>query len=138
MMFRGFEAHGSVEVSVQGQVLYVEAIGPWNLESLKQSAIKSKPLIEKLSKAPWGVMVFLHGEAIYVPAAAQKLATIIQHEKSIGRKATALMVNDCASPNFAKLHMSDIYSAAGENFEFFDDETLALAWIYSQLQDNHQ
>lgn len=128
-----FEAHGSLDVRRKGRILEVEGTGPWNIESLQQSGHKAIPLLDQLIGSPWAVMVVLHGECIYVHNAAQRLTQIIREEKAKGRIATAILVNDCTSPNFAKSHLSQIYSAGGETFEFFDDTELARLWLTKQL-----
>ncbi len=132
-MKQKFEAHGSVELRRHGRILEVEGTGPWNLESLSQSGQQAIPLLDQLSGSPWAVMVVLHGECIYVHDAAKRLSNIIREEKSLGRMATAILVNDCHSPNFAKSHLSQIYTAGGETFEFFDDIDLARHWLTRQL-----
>ena len=132
-MFKGFQAHGTLNVRVMGRILRVEGTGPWNLESLKISGQDAQPLVEQLKGKPWGVMVILHGESIYVPAAAEKLTTIVAEERSQGRTATALLVNNCFAPNFAKQHLAEIYFNAGEHYAFFDDIELAEQWLIEKI-----
>lgn len=134
-MFKGFEAHGTLNVENIGRILRVEGTGPWNLESLKNSGQVAQPIVEKLKGKPWGVMVILHGESIYVPAAAEKLTAIVCEERQQGRIATALLVNDCFAPNFAKQHLGDIYDKAGELYAFFDDIELAEAWLRQKISE---
>lgn len=134
-MFKGFEAHGTLKVENIGRILRVEGTGPWNLESLKSSGQDAQPEVDNLKGKPWGVMVILHGESIYVPAAAEKLTAIVAEERLQGRVATALLVNDCFAPNFAKEHLGEIYDKAGERYEFFDDIELAEAWLNQKISE---
>ena len=135
-MFKGFEAHGTLYIEVLGRILKVEGTGPWNLESLKISGHDAQPMVEMLKGKPWGVMVILHGESIYVPAAAKKLTLIVAEEKQQGRVATALLVNDCFAPNFAKQHLGEIYDKAGEVYDFFDDIELAEKWLNEKISES--
>ncbi len=137
-MFKGFEAHGTLNVEIVGRILRVEGTGPWNLESLKKSGQVAQPLVGQLTGSPWAVMVILHGESIYVPAAAEKLTSIVNEEKSLGRVATALLVNDCFAPNFAKQHLGEIYDNAGEHYAFFDDIELAEIWLNEKISSAGQ
>lgn len=134
-MFKGFEAHGTLKVEVMGRILRVEGTGPWNLESLKNSGQVAQPIVERLKGKSWGVMVILHGESIYVPAAAKKLTSIVAEERAHGRIATALLVNDCFAPNFAKQHLGEIYDKAGEVYAFFDDIKLAEKWLNEKISE---
>ena len=129
-----FAAHGTLKLTVTGNILHVEGTGPWNLESLRRSAEEVRPKIQQLEGKPWTVMVILRGEPIYVPPAATSLIETIIEEKQKGRVATAILVNSCDAPGFAKLHMADIYGKAGENFEFFDDVDLAQQWLETQIK----
>lgn len=128
-----FEAHGTWNIDSDGRVLLIEGTGPWNLESLQQSAQLVQPFLQRLKGSPWAAMVILHGECIYVPAAGQKLAEILQFESEEGRVATALLVNDCYSPNFAKEHISNIYDKGNHPYAFFDDIDLARNWLDGQI-----
>lgn len=132
-MRRQFEAHGTWDINARGRVLEIEGTGPWNLESLEQSAQLVEPFLQRLKGKPWAAMVILHGECIYVPAAGRKLSEILQREASIGRVASALLVNDCFSPNFAKEHISEIYEKGRHPYAFFDDIDLAQEWIDEQI-----
>lgn len=128
-----FEAHGTWNISSEDRVLVIEGTGPWNLESLQQSVKLVEPFVQRLQGKPWAAMVILHGECIYVPAAGKKLTEILQNESAIGRVASALLVNDCFSPNFAKEHISHIYDKGRHPYAFFDDIDLARNWIEVQL-----
>ncbi len=129
-----FAAHGTLNLSLSGNILTVEGRGPWNLESLRCAAEELKPQRKLLESAPWGVLVILHGEPIYLPPAVTDLIESIIQEKQVGRTATAVLVNSCDAPGFAKLHMSDIYGKAEETFEFFDDIDDAKDWLAQQIE----
>lgn len=130
-----FEPHGTFDVCQMGRILRVEGTGPWNLESMRSSAKEAQSIVAALQGQPWAVLVVLHGESIFVPAAANMLIETVQREKTLGRCATAVLVNDCTSPNFAQMHMADIYDAASEHFQFFDDIHLATAWLHQQIAE---
>ncbi|GAC16272.1 hypothetical protein [Aliiglaciecola lipolytica] len=137
-MHNKFEAHGTLDLVVTDQILRLEGTGPWNLESLYQSGDQANPIIDQLASKPWGVILILHGECIYVHAAGKRLSEIVRAEKKRNRIATAVLVNDCDSPNFAKSHIGEIYQNAGEHFAFFDDIELAERWLKQQLKDASQ
>jgi hypothetical protein len=131
-----FEAHGTFSLKLCGQIIQVEGTGPWNLESLNLAKQKSATLLDAFVESPWAVMMILRGECIFVHAASTKLSEYVQQEKQQGRRATAFLVNNCDEPNFAKLHLSDIYDKAGETYEFFDDIDLAKLWLDEKLQQD--
>lgn len=129
-----FRVHGTVELSVQGQILVIEGEGPWNMESMQESGERFKPLTRQLLSQPWAVLVILRGQPIYVPEAAALLSQNVKRDKDNGRLATAVMLNQSATPGFGKRHITDIYRAAGETFEFFDERQDATSWLETKLQ----
>ena len=128
-----FSSHGSLDIRVEGRLLILEGTGPWNLESLNDSGEIAAPLVEPLKGKPWGVVVTILGEPIYVPDAADKLAQVVRQDKLDGRIATAVIVDKCASPHFARTHLSEIYTQAGETFEFFSTLHEAKNWVSKKL-----
>lgn len=128
-----FAPHGTLELHLHENILQVEGSGPWNSESLHQSAQLAGPLLEQLLGKLWAVLVIVHGEPVYVPAAVASLVDTLKAEKKQGRVATAVLVNECATPGFARLHLSDIFNQAGETYAFFEDREKALAWLKGQI-----
>ena len=129
-----FQAHGSLDVKVEGRLLIIEGAGPWNAESLNESGSSAKALVENLYGKPWGVIATIHGEPIYVPEAAEQLTNIVKQEKHKGRVASALLVEESESPRFAKNHIGEIYRQAGENFAFFTDMDEARSWVLDKIE----
>ncbi len=128
-----FSTHGSVELSVDERILIVEGAGPWNLEAIQEADRTYAPLIDTLAGQPWGALVVLHGDPIYVPDAAEYLVQAVKKECSQGRVATAILVEDSNSPEFAKRHLSDIYGKAGCEHRFFASEDDASWWLIQKI-----
>lgn len=131
-----FEDHGTLDIAVDGQIVILEGTGPWNVESLEKSGEIADPLVKPLLGKPWAVLAILYGQAIYVPEAAANLSKVVANDKANGRVATAVLINGCDSPRFTKTHISEIYSKAGEDFEFFDDVSAATTWLREKLRQS--
>ena len=128
-----FIAHGTLDVQVEGRLLILEGTGPWNLESLYDSGKVAAPLVKPLHGKPWGAIVTIYGEPIYVPEAAEVLTEVVRQDKVKGRVATALIVDNCSSPRFAKTHIGQIYKNAGETYQCFSDFADAKSWVSQQI-----
>jgi hypothetical protein len=128
-----FPTHGSVELDIDENILFVEGYGPWNLESVVEAETHMAPLLQTLSISPWGALVVLHGDPIYVPDAAAVLSRAIREQKVLGRVATALVVDQSNTPEFSKRHLSDIFKSAGESFRFFPNKEQAKWWLIQQI-----
>ena len=103
------------------------------MESIIESGKRVIPLLEVLAGDPWGALVILHGEPIYVPDAAEYLSKSIKNQKKQGRVATAVIVDESDSPEFAKRHLSEIYDKGGEIFRFFADRGEAKWWLIQRI-----
>ncbi|WP_340679634.1 hypothetical protein [Paraglaciecola sp.] len=132
-----FPIHGTVNLNIAERILLVEGIGPWNKESVIQGDKTVQPLIQKLSGNVWGVLVTLYGEPIYVPEAATILSNSIKDQKKFGRIATAVIVVESKSPEFAKSHLSQIYQNAGEPVRFFNEQQQAKWWLIQQISQQN-
>ncbi len=128
-----FTVHGSVQLRIEDRILFVEGAGPWNLEAVKEAGRDFSGLIEQLSGQPWGALVVMHGDPIYVPDAAEFLIKSIQRERKQGRVATAIIVEDSNSPEFAKRHLADLYTKAGCDFRFFTKQDEASWWLIQKI-----
>ncbi|MGJ8682607.1 hypothetical protein [Paraglaciecola sp.] len=128
-----FTVHGSVELRVKDRILEVEGDGPWNIEAVTQANQSFSSLIKELSGSPWGALVVLQGDPIYVPDAADYLVNSIRSECQSGRVATAIMVENSNSPEFAKRHLSDIYKRAGCDHRFFSEKAEASWWLIQKI-----
>lgn len=129
-----FSAHGTLQLSLDGLILVVEGSGPWNVESLSDSGTIAKPLARQLQGKHWGVIAILHGQAVYVPEAAAELTAVVKQNRLNGRVASALMVDDCESPEFTKQHIANIYREAGEPFKFFSQYSDAKEWLLENIK----
>ncbi|WP_339726077.1 hypothetical protein [uncultured Paraglaciecola sp.] len=128
-----FTVHGKLELDILDRILVIEGCGPWNLEAVKEAYSRFKPLVESLYGGPWGSLVELRGDPIYVPDAANFIVKTIKHERTMGNVASAILVSESNSPEFAKRHLSELHSKAGDTFRFFSDREEATWWLLQKI-----
>jgi hypothetical protein len=128
-----FAKHGGLTAKATGNILEVEGEGPWNSEMLANADKDAESLLHGLYGRPWAVLTIMKGDPIYIPAAAELLIDIIRLEKHKGRIATAIIICDSEQALFPKQHLSQIYIKAGEDYEFFDDKSVATLWLKSKI-----
>ena len=133
-----FDLHGQADFSIEGKILIINGHGPWNLEAIMDAKERVMPFVSKLSGSPWGVLLILHGESIYVPNAAEYLIKSVQELRKIGRTATAILAEEANEPEFAKRHMSSIFTEAGETFSFFKQKNQASQWLAEKIKEAEQ
>jgi len=128
-----FTVHGSLDLQLQDRMLYVEGCGPWNLESIKEAVRRYSTLVEGLYGSPWGAIVVLHGDPIYVPDAANCIIKTIKSQRNNGLVASAILVGESNSPEFAKRHLSELHTKAGDTFRFFPNQEQAAWWLLQKI-----
>lgn len=132
-MVRRFSMHGSLSVSVEDRMLVLSGSGPWNSESLQLTDAGIMQQVQALYGSPWGVLGLFSGEAVYVPEAIQKLQKQVSHELTLGRVATAVVLNNVQAPRLSQYQFELIYGSQGHAVEFFDQEAPARQWLLSQI-----
>lgn len=128
-----FQAHGTLDVHIEGRLLIIEGTGPWNSESVLETDSSAKPIVSPLYGAPWGVIATIRGIPVYVPQAARQLEEIVREDIRNGRVATALLVEGSDSPLFAENHIGEIYQRAGDYFRVFTDHDEARKWVLDEI-----
>lgn len=129
-----FEQHGQLASAVLGNILVLEGTGPFNIEMLRAASQEASEVLNSLYKKPWGVLSSMHGEAAYLPDAAELLIDTIRKEKSLNRIATAIIVTNSTVKVFVEGHLSHIYQRAGETCEVFEERETALVWLNRQIK----
>ena len=129
----GFTVHGSLDLQIQDRILLIEGCGPWNLESVKQACKRFSPLVETLYGSPWASLIVFHGDPIYVPDAADHIIKTIKSVRDKGFAASAILVGESNSPEFAKRHLSELHTKADDTFRFFPNREEAAWWLVQKI-----
>lgn len=130
-MFQG--AHGTLDFSLDSEIIIVEGRGPWNKEAMLEAQETMNKLHEQRSTDKWGLIAILSGDALLTPDAVASLVDSIAKGKKHGRMATAIIFKDSTSPTFGRIHIAETCEQAGESFQFFDEFTEAKAWVNSMI-----
>ena len=64
-----FAAHGSYSVERSGNILVVEATGPFNEHIIHQFENDVETCMEQLKNQAWATLVIYHGNGIFTPEA---------------------------------------------------------------------
>jgi hypothetical protein len=126
---------GLQRLTVEDNLIIIEGYGAWNLNDINQSKTQECEQVKSLYSHPWGVLLLLKGDSIIIPEARERLIEIVKVDRTKGRKATALVLSDCSVPNIVTEHLSDLYSAAGDKFENFQNIDSAKQWLCENTQN---
>ena len=123
-----FEQHGVYSLKIQGQVLIVDATGPFNDELVVSYNNALESCIQQLESSCWGQIVTLHDQSLFTPEAEQSLIHSLKQRKQRGLRASAVV---CNSPyKVVQSQVDRIYQNAGISHGFFSNEEEARLWLY--------
>ena len=132
-MAKVFRPHGSLDVYIEDNILYVKAKYTPNSEMVGHFQEKSKEHIDALSKAPWGSIAYLEGDSIFPLDAKEMIEVNISDMTSMGLIAIAVIIRNSESPNVVKHFWQSIYEKQKVPHQFFDDETDAKSWLLNLI-----
>lgn len=122
-------------LTIENNLLIIQGSGAWNLNAIDRSENQASQDISSLYGKPWGVLLLLKGDSIFIPEAREKLTHIIKEDRLKGRRATALVLTECSVPNIVTEHLCSLYTGAGDEFCEFDDADSAKQWLAQQLDN---
>lgn len=126
-------AHGSYKTEIQGNVLFVEAVGPFNdviLDSFHQDMIKT---CQHLHGSPWASIAIYHGNGIFTPEAELLLTETNKFRVKQGMVANAAVFLNSNHADLQQMQLNRIYQAAGIPFHTFSNKNSAKEWINAFL-----
>jgi hypothetical protein len=125
--------HGRFEVAVSGQVLISRTWGPFNLECIHAYREHMNLHIQSLVGQRWAMLALACGEPIHTPESLAEMVNTIEHQRTLGRCATAIVLINVEGANMVKLMLSSMYEKANEPFFFAEDEASAMSWLKEQI-----
>jgi len=125
-----FKEHGVFQVHVEAKVLFIDATGPFNEESVKQYNIALESCIKQLEASLWNQIVTFHQMSIFTPKAEELLTKTLIKRRSRGLTCCAAILCDVDFISSVKEQMSRCYLSAGVEHQYFDSMVKAQQWIY--------
>ncbi|MBL8488952.1 MAG: hypothetical protein JNK22_17950 [Rhodocyclaceae bacterium] len=133
-----FRPHGRIEIWAEGNVVRLDAAGPFNKEAIVAMGATWRALFDGMpADGPFADLVTVHrsvmasqevvdafGGFLAANTAARQAPSAVAWVVDPEVEGASLML-----PKFAA-----VYVAAGRNFRFFDNEPEAEAWVREQLR----
>ncbi len=127
-----FHTHGEHKLQLDGDILTVEANGPFNVEQIDcyRAALLSE--LENVSK-PWGQLNTLHQDCLFTPQGEEELFSTIKLRKDTGICAVANYFVDDGANSIAEEELRRIYAIHDINYKCFKQKEQAIAWLKEQI-----
>jgi len=121
--------HGVFEVRIEGNLLLVDATGPFNEELIIQYERALEACIHTLEVSQWNQVITLHQLSLFTPEAEQILTNTVINRKSRGLKACAIVLMNVEGESLIKNQMSRCYDHARVKHKFTTSIHDANKWL---------
>jgi len=132
-------AHGKYQMNFEGNILYVEAEGPFNKELLTDYHHDIEKLITQITTEQkikkWALLAIFHGDSILTPEAENALINTAKFRATKGMIASANIFKNSLHIDLQQTQFARIYQAAKVKNHFFSDEKSAKNWLLQYLKE---
>ena len=126
--------HGICSYLVEGNIITIDAAGPWNLEFFKQMHHElGEIILNEVDFNNFAILLILKGDSL---AAQDGLDYHLHIVKSGPTKALALNSALSNAPEMTQSIFKKVYDKAGLKNQCFDSTKAAKTWLLAQLAPN--
>lgn len=123
-----FASHGEFTIRSYGQVMRVDARGPWNLECARDYVRQFKACMADIAK-PFGVLLISHEQPLLGPDGEEVLRSSVRERVEHGCQAQATVVLETAMIAVARAQYGRVYVPEGLNHAIFGAVAPAAQWL---------
>jgi len=121
-----FASHGQFKISLDGNIVIIEAEGPWNGEFFVNMHRSLAEQVGKLNTDNYALLVVLKGEAV---ATFDSIEVHNKYVRAGNTKAIAISLECCETPSIAKALFQRVYEENNLPHQFFSESASAKEWV---------
>ena len=125
---QSFAPHGEYRISVENNMLLVEARGPFNNEIVANYSADMALAVKQVA-APWSQLVILHQEGLFTPSAEKQMYSTVSARKDLGMCASGIVIIGASARFAIEIQISRIYNDLQVKHQYFDNEKEARDWL---------
>ena len=137
-----FRPHGSVHMWMEGDFVYYEASGPFNVELVDSLAVAQMDILRTTHyQGPWASICTILNSAMAPPEALARYDRLMRKEKPPGKTPVATAFVLSPEVEGAKLMLpkfAAIYSGIQRPFQSFEKIEEARAWAHAHMLQARQ
>ncbi|MDP7593260.1 MAG: hypothetical protein QF552_11335 [Litorilituus sp.] len=127
-----FSTHGKFTISIDGNIVIIEAEGPWNNEFFINMHRSLATQVSKIDASNFALLVILTGEGV---ATFDSLKIHSKYVKAGSAKAIAINVGRCDTPFITKVIFEKVYKKNNLPHQFFNDNADAKEWLLTFIDE---
>ena len=128
--------NGSYRLAKTGNILIVNAQGPFNDITVNQYLTDIKVVIEDIKHAPWATLAIFTGNGVFTPEAEQALIDITRHRIKNNMVAIATVIKQSHQADLQQMQLTRIYQSCNIIYNFFAGDISAKLWLDDFLNNN--
>jgi hypothetical protein len=126
-----FPVHGRCQITVNNNIIIIDALGPWNLEFFEILHSNLQQTVQDSFKNKiYGIVVILKGETL---ATQEGLNYHLSQVKQGNAKAIAINMIHSSFALTTQIQFEAVYNKAGLKNKFFRNTSSAKLWIENLL-----
>ncbi|MGB1237948.1 MAG: hypothetical protein ACPG4U_07030 [Pseudomonadales bacterium] len=130
--------HGRCDITVDGDLIVLEAYGPWNKEffiQLHTDLYYSALELRDSGCEHYGILVNMHGNALLVQDAIDYHSEFVKLAQT---DAVAMDLCDCDTPGITRDIFNRIYACGSFDYAFFERPSEARIWLEQRIKSKRQ
>jgi hypothetical protein len=131
-------AHGQYTIEQKGNILFVDAHGPFNEVITQQFSQDMHQICQKFKDECWASLVTYYGNALYTPEAENDLITLTKYRARHGMIANASIIFDSSCSDIQQMQLRRIYQSANVTSHVFSDVNSAEKWLVEFMESTKQ
>jgi hypothetical protein len=121
--------HGEYKIEAHGNILVVDAHGPFTDEITKQYVQDMYTACEEFTGQVWGLLVTFYGSGIFTPDAEAALIEVTKFRVKHGMIANASVILNSSSGDLQQMQLRRIYQTCNLTFHVFSNIDAAKSWL---------
>lgn len=122
-------AHGKYKIERQGNILVVDAHGPFNEVTAAAYVEEMYQACNLFAGKPWGLLVTFYGNSVFTPEAEKALIDVTKYRMKHGMIANASVILESSSADIQQMQLRRVYQACNLTFHVFADLNSAKNWL---------
>jgi hypothetical protein len=131
-------AHGEYSIEQKGNILFVDAHGPFNDVTAQLYAKDMYKVCSSFKGECWASLVTYYGNALYTPEAESTLIALTKYRAQHGMIANASIILDSNCGDIQHMQLRRIYQSANMTFHVFCDINSAEKWLVEFMNTHSQ
>jgi len=127
-------AEGKYKIKPDGQILVVDAHGPFTEDITEQYLEDMYDACKALSGKPWGLLATFYGNSVFSPDAEAALIKMTKYRVEHGMIANASVIIDSNLADIQQMQLKRIYHACDVTFHVFADIHAAKSWLTDYVE----